>query len=159
MTRTSRTLLILVLMSIGAVVVLAMMAQRYNKVLEARQRAEQRGDRPVAAAGVPEVLPEQDARRHVEAYLQVMGSLSSGVAELGEDAEIDEAARARLRVVFERALVENGLDRAEFQEIDSVVRAWQEGSPEVPGAHRRELDRRADEVTRTRLESYDPLER
>ena len=158
MTRTSRTLLVLVLMSIGAVVVLAMMAQRYSKVLEARQQAEQRGARRVTA-GAPGALSESDAQRHVAAYLRVMADLSQAVDELGEEARIDETARAELRVVFERALVETGLDRAEFQEIDSVVGAWREGSPEVPAEHRRELDRRAGELARVRLDRYDPLER
>jgi hypothetical protein len=158
MTRTSRTLLVLVLMSVGAVVVLAMMAQRYNRVLEARQRAGQRGGRP-PVAGTAGALQESEARRHVEAYLGVMAALSDAVAELGQGGTVDEAARAKLRVVFERALVDNELDRAEFQEIDSVVRAWEQGSPDVPREHRRELDRRAEDVTRTRLDAYDPLER
>ena len=78
MTRTSRTLLILVLMSIGTVVVLAMMAQRYGKVLEARQQA--RNTSSGAAPALSGALVDAEAERNVAAYLHVTGALEQAVA-------------------------------------------------------------------------------
>ena len=156
MTRTSRTLLILVLMSIGTVVVLALMAQRYNRVLEGRQRPVSAGSRPVHDA-VGE-LPNSEAARYVQAYLGVMSSLKQAVVTIDENTTPD-ATLAGLRSTFERALADEGLERAGFQEMDGVVRAWEAGSTEVPDAYRRELDRRAAEVRNSRIEGYDPLER
>ena len=155
MTRTSRTLLILVLMSIGTVVVLALMAQRYNRVLEGRQKPAGAGSGPVHDA-VGE-LPDSEAARYVEAYLGVMNSMKQAVVAM--ENTTPEATLAGLRSTFQRALEEEGLERAGFQEMDGVVRAWEAGSTEVPDAYRRELDRRAAEVRNSRLESYDPLER
>lgn len=156
MAPTSRTLLILVLMSVGTVVVLAMMAQRYSRVLEARQEA---GGAVSKAAhdGVGE-LPEAEAARYVAAYLGVMSALKQAISEMDEQTPA-EAAVAALRGTFERALAERGLERAGFQEMDGVVRAWEAGSTEVPDAYRLELDRRAAEVRSSQIEGYDPLER
>jgi len=156
MTRTSRTLLILVLMSIGTVVVLAMMAQRYSRVLESRQNAGGAASRP--ARGEVGELPDSEAARYVAAYLGVMSTLKQTVSEMDEETTA-EAALAELRGTFERAMADRGLDRAGFQEMDGVVRAWEAGSREVPDAYRRELDRRAAEVRSSRIEGYDPLER
>ena len=156
MTRTSRTLLILVLMSIGTVVVLAMMAQRYSRVLESRQHAGGAVSR--AAPGEVGELPDSEAARYVAAYLGVMSTLKQTVSEMDEETTA-EATLAELRSTFERALADRGLERAGFQEMDGVVRAWEAGSEEVPEAYRRELDRRAAEVRGSRIEGYDPLER
>ena len=156
MTRTSRTLLILTLMSIGTVVVLAMMAGRYGRVLEGRQQAGDSGSRAVHA-GAGE-LPNSEAVRYVEAYLAVTNSMKQAAAAMGEETT-GEAGLAGLRSAFERTLEERGLERADFQEMDAVVRAWEAGSTEVPDAYRRELDRRAAEVRNSRIEGYDPLER
>jgi hypothetical protein len=156
MTRTSRTLLILVLMSIGTVVVLAMMAQRYSRVLEGRQKTG--GAQPPTAHGEVGELPDSEAARYVAAYLSVMSTLKQAVSEMDEETTA-EAALAELRGTFERALSDRELDRAGFQEMDGVVRAWEAGSAEVPEAYRRELDRRSAEVRGSRIEGYDPLER
>jgi len=155
MTRTSRTLLILVLMSIGTVVVLAMMAQRYGKVLDARQQA--RSTAPASNVSGP--LADAEAARNVAAYLDVKSALGQAEEALGNDAPHSETGQADLRMIFDRALVESRLERAGFQEMDAVVRAWEAGSNEVPQAYRRELDRRAAEVRASRSVAYDPLER
>lgn len=157
MTRTSRTLLILVLMSIGTVIVLAMMAQRYGKVLEARQQA--RNTSSGAAPALSGALVDAEAERNVAAYLHVTGALEQAVAAMGDEATNSDAGVAELRMTFERALIESRLDRAGFQEMDGVVKAWEVGSEEVPQAYRRALDRRADEVRKSRNAAYDPLER
>ena len=41
--------------------------------------------------------------------------------------------------------------------LESVYRAWQTGSPDVPPAFRRALGRRADELRDLGLDGYDPL--
>jgi hypothetical protein len=156
MTRTSRTLLILILMSIGTVVVLAMMAQRYSRVLEDRRKA-RTTDARASHVGVRE-LPEAEAGIYVEAYLQVMATLRETIDSMDESTSGDQA-RVQLRSAFEQALTAHGLDRPGFQEMDGVIRAWEQGSAEVPEAYRRELVRRADEVRASRIEGYDPLER
>ena len=157
MTRTSRTLLVLVLMSIGTVVVLAMMAQRYGKVLEARQQAQSATPRADDNDSGP--LADAEAARNVAAYLFVTNALGKAAEAMGDDAARSEAGLAELRGTFERALVKSRLGRAEFQELDAVVGAWEVGSEEVPQAYRRELDRRAAEVRGARSKAYDPLER
>ena len=156
MTRTSRTLLILVLMSIGTVVVLAMMAHRYGQVLEDRQKAGETA--PRATHEDVNELPDAEAARYVAAYLGVMSALKQTVAAMDEETAA-AAAIAELRRAFERALAERRMDRTGFQEMDGVVRAWEAGSTEVPDAYRRELDRRAAEVRESRIAGYDPLER
>jgi hypothetical protein len=157
MTRTSRTLLVLVVMSIGTVVVLAMMARRYNQVLQARQRAEIAA--PRTERDVTGHLLDSGARHNVEAYLKVSGAVKQAVQAMGKEVAATEVGIAELRMTFDRALIESRLDRAGYQEMDGVVRAWEAGSEEVPQAYRLELDRRAAEVRRVRLEAYDPLER
>jgi hypothetical protein len=157
MTRTSRTLLILILMSIGTVVVLAMMAQRYGKVLEVRQQAQ--SATPGAEDNDSGPLADAEAARNVAAYLHVTSALGEAAEALGEEAASSQDGVSELRRTFERALVESRLERAGFQEMDAVVRAWNEGSDEVPQAYRRELDRRAAEVKQALSGGYDPLER
>lgn len=157
MTRTSRTLLVLVVMSIGTVVVLAMMARRYTQVLEARQQAESVAS--LTQLDESGALQDAAARRNVEAYLGVMSALKDAAEALGGDAAPTEEGIAELRRTFDRALTESRMDRAGFQEMDGVVRAWEAGSQEVPLAYRTELDRRAAQIRDSRLETYDPLER
>jgi hypothetical protein len=157
MTRTSRTLLVLALMSIGTVVVLAMMARRYNQVLEARKQTESAA--PGTESDVSGHLLDSAARRNVQAYLYVNRALKQAEAEMGEQEAATEGGIDELRATFERALIESRLDRAGFQEMDGVVSAWEAGSQEVPQAYRRELDRRSAEVKDSRTGAYDPLER
>jgi len=157
MTRTSRTLLVLVLMSIGTVVVLGMMARRYTRVLEARQQTENASRR--SAADVSGALLDSAAERNVQAYLYVTSALKQAAEAMGEQEASTEAGIEKLRMTFERVLVESRLDRGGFQEMDGVVRAWEAGSQEVSQAYRRELDRRAAEVRDSRTGVYDPLER
>jgi hypothetical protein len=144
-------------MSIGTVVVLAMMARRYNQVLEARLQAE--SGAPLLERDVSGALQDSEALRNVEAYLQVMSALKDAAEAQGGGPAPTEDGIAELRSTFDRALIENRMDRAGFQEMDGVVRAWEAGSDEVPLAYRQELDRRAAEVRDSRIEAYDPLER
>jgi hypothetical protein len=157
MTRTSRTLLVLGLMSIGTVIVLGMMARRYTQVLEARQQAESASAR--SAGDVSGALLDSAAERNVQAYLYVTSALKQAAEAMGEREASTEAGIDKLRMTFERVLVESRLDRSGFQEMDGVVRAWEAGSQEVSQAYRRELDRRAAEVRESRTGAYDPLER
>jgi hypothetical protein len=152
MTRTSRTLLVLGLMSVGAVVVLAMMAQRYGKVLE--QRGEARG-REVRSVDAPGTSAEQErAAREIAVYLAVMASLKEDLALRKRQAPgepTDDAAEDSL----DRALGQHGLSRVDFSRLALIVRAWREGSPEVAEAYRRELDRRAPDVRASEIENLD----
>ena len=157
MTRTSRTLLVLGLMSIGTVIVLGMMARRYTRVLEARQQTENAS--PRSAGDDSGALLDSAAERNVQAYLYVTSALKQAAEAMGEQEASTEVGIDKLRMTFERALVESRLDRGGFQEMDGVVRAWEAGSQEVSQAYRRELDRRAAEVRDSRTGAYDPLER
>jgi hypothetical protein len=157
MTRTSRTLLVLGLMSIGTVIVLGMMAGRYTRVLEARQQAENAS--PRSAGDVSGALLDSAAERNVQAYLYVTSALKQAAEAMGEQEASTQAGIDQLRMTFERVLVESRLDRSGFQEMDAVVGAWEAGSQEVSQAYRRELDRRAAEVRDSRTGAYDPLER
>jgi len=132
MSRTTRTLLALGLMAVGAVVALAMMAQRYGEVLDRRRGG--------ARAGQPEgeVLPGSEADRLVGAYLAVLFRAGSAG---GED--------------LDRVLANEGIDRETFQELDGIARAWAEGSSEVPVAYAEALDRRGSEVRDLLDEGYE----
>ncbi len=127
-----------------------MMAQRYSQVLERRQERQ-----AAAQAGTIEELPEAEAERYVTAYLDVRRGLKSTL-DAGVDGSEEELRRV-LREALDRGLRANDLDRTEFQEMQSVYRAWQAGSPDVPPAFRRALGRRADELQQLDLGGYDPL--
>jgi hypothetical protein len=140
------------LIAVGAVVALAMMAQRYGDVIE-RSRSDG-GSRATRQATVAE-LPEAEAERYVRALVDVRQALKRALEEL--DGSSENEIRAALRRVLARELADRGLDRTEYQEIESVFRAWQAGSPDVPRAFDEALGRRADDLSELDLGSYDPL--
>jgi len=152
MTRPTRTLLFIGLIAVGAVVVLAMMAQRYSDVFERSRSAG--GSRGVQRSTVAE-LPDAEAERYVRALVDIRKALKRALEE--QEASSENETRATMRRVLASELAEKGLDRTEYQEMESVFRAWQAGSPDVPRAFREALDRRADELRELDLGSYDPL--
>ena len=132
MTRASRTLLVMGLLSVGGVASLAWMAQRYSSALEgrtARARAV-----PGAARGV---LPRDDdaAERLVEAYVAVRGAL--------EAPRTDERST---REVLDAALETERLTLEQYRELDLLVRAWREGAADLPPSYRAALDRRRERI-------------
>jgi hypothetical protein len=131
-------LLVVGLMAIGGVVALAWMAQRYSEVLGVREGAS--GARPPQRA-VVDGLSDADAVRYVEAYLGVRQALDQTLAEQPDGATTVEVRRA-LDEALDRQLGAVGLDRVEFQEIESVYAAWRAGQSDVPPGFRQAFERR-----------------
>ncbi|HXV75214.1 MAG TPA: hypothetical protein VD788_02775 [Candidatus Polarisedimenticolaceae bacterium] len=150
MTRATRSALMLGLISLGGVVALAMIAERYGKVVRARQVG--RDGRPSAV----EALPDAEATHYVARLLEVRRTVYRAYATRNEAAS-PEDLRPALDRAFEQALLDGGLDRITYQEIDSVYRAWRQGSDEVPAAYRVELERQAAALAAVEIDGYDPL--
>jgi hypothetical protein len=132
-----------------------MIADRYGDVI---QNQSEKATAPQARRGSVEELPDADAVRYVGCLVDIRRRLyTTHVSQ--EDGASQQVVRAALERSFREGLADNGIDRVAYQEIESVFRAWQEGSSEVPTAYRLELDRQRDALGGLEIEGYDPLGR
>ena len=147
MSLQTRTLVIMLVMAVGAVVALGYMAQRYGRLLEPGIRTGG-GTRPADVAIRPEEAPAQ-----VEGFLAVREAMRAEI-----DAATDEAPDpdALLRV-RDKALSSGGMAPERYATLRAGYRQWLRGRlPQGTLAD-------AFEVRRTRLERsslgrYEPLD-
>ena len=131
MTRASRMVLVMALLSIGGVAALAFLASRYSSALERRNAG------PGAARGV---LPQDEAaaERLVEAYLAVRGALDEARAGASAGAAVPRSTRQ----VLDAALDVQRMTLEQYRELDRLVQAWRQGAADLPSAYRAALERR-----------------
>ena len=149
MTRPTRTLLLVGVISLGGVVSLAIIAERYGEVLQTQ------ADRSSPPPTVEE-LPDADAARFVTSFVDIRTRLRQVYDESDSQAGIEQL-RPALDEAFARGLIDNDIDRVAYQEMDSVYRAWLDGRDDVPSAFRTELDRYRETLSALEIEGYDPL--
>jgi len=135
MTRASRMVLVMGLLSIGGVASLAFMAHRYSAALERRSASVDRR----AGGAAAQALPEGEAERLVAAYLDVRRALEQAPA----GNTTGRAAPLSVREGLDAALAARGLTLAQYRELDRLAHAWRAGSADVPSSYRAALERLA----------------
>ena len=156
MSREARTLLVLGLMSLVAVVVLGGMAHRYQNALERRDestatvanrvgsRSESAPRRLRSSTGVAEI-------DRLDAFLRVRSALRSAI----DGGTTDEPA---LREVRARKLVETGLSGEEYLELRGSYRRWKSGGVGLAEAQARRLEERRAELEAVDLGRFEALD-
>jgi hypothetical protein len=140
------------LISVGGVVVLGMIAERYDRMFRSRS------ERETVSPSTGGSLADAESERYVRSLVEIRRRLHETLADR-QGTTSDPGVVAALDRSFVEALAATGLERVEYQEIDSVYRAWLDGHPDVPEAYRRELERHRDTLSRLDLAGYDPIRR
>jgi len=156
MNREARTLLLLGLIALVAVVALGGLAQRYRKAFERRDRTTATFANRVTST--PESVPrrlqpgtgvaELDT---LDAFLRVRRSLRSAIdgGTTGEPA---------LREVRARTLVETGLSGEAYLEIRGLYRRWKAGGGGLAEEQARRLERLRGELEAVDLGRFEALD-
>lgn len=159
MSRLGRMLLVLAFFAIASIVMLGMMAWRYNKILERRGPSAPSVESvridpaPGSAAAEPLLSPapadseqtpspREDADRYVAAYIQVRRALT---APAPQDAD-GEAEPGESGARLGRALEQAGITREEYVKIDKLFRAWKDGGTRLSGPIPDAFVRRRDDL-------------
>ena len=142
MTRQSRMLLIVGAVGLGSVVVLMMMAQRYNSVLE--ERAERAKIRSATGSAATE------AQSLVDAFIAVRRELKQALDSSRLPADPGEVVLAPLRQARDRGLRTAELEHGAYLRIRTMYRNWKGREPKLTPS----FDR-AFETRRKTLEALD----
>jgi hypothetical protein len=153
MSREARTLLVLGLMSLVAVVVLGGMAHRYQKALERRD------DTPATvthrggpwAARSPQRVQDPRAVDELDAFLRVRRALRNAI-DRGATGE------AVLREIRAEALVQIGLSGNDYLRVRELYRRWKSGGAGAANAQLRGLEQRRAELEAVDLGRYEALD-
>lgn len=140
MSREARTLLVLGLMSLVAVVVLGGMAHRYEKALERRD------DTPATATHRGGPWADE-----LDAFLRVRRALRNAI-DRGATGE------AVLREIRAEALVQIGLSGDDYLRIRELYRRWKSGVAGPADAQLRGLEQRRAELEAVDLGRYEALD-
>ena len=139
-------LLVLGLASLGAVVALGTVAQRYSAHLA--RRAEPGSSRAAD--------PMREVERQVAAFVAVREELRREL-DLGRGLG-PEALRERLGRVLGRALDAEGLSRESFHALETMWRDWEQEGSAPSALYRGALARRRDHLRGLSLAPIDPRE-
>jgi len=139
MTQPTRMLIVLGVFSVAAAVALSVMAQRYVRLLQ-RPDAPASPPPPAAEAASPAgagpsgVAARELALRHVDAFIAVRRALARADDDPGAGGAPGDGPRlADPERALERALVSAGMDRATYERILEMHRAWKSGRADVSG--------------------------
>lgn len=151
MTRPTRMLIILGIFGVGAVVVLSMIAHRYDKMMRraepeapAHSSAAEPATPPVGGAGsnppaelgsAGSIEVQARALRYVDAFIEVQRRLaaaresdSDSASAATSAAQAEEEAR-----LLDRALADAGLDRATYNGLLGLYAEWKAGRTDLSG--------------------------
>ena len=144
MSRESRTLLILLVFGTLSVVVLAMMAGRYTRILE-----EQGSFAPAAV----------ESREQVDSFIRVRHKLRLAVDPEGDGppVEADQARVPELLRIRAQALAGVGLARSEYIDVREAFSAWRQGRLDEGAPFRASLERRRRDLLGLDLGPYESL--
>jgi hypothetical protein len=148
MRRATRTILVLGVISVVAVVALALMARRYEALL---------GDRSEPAVRRAAVGIEAE----VDRYLDVRRAIQRTIERLDGDrsaAVPDEQTLRALSGARGRALASSGLDIEAYRRIDAECRRLLEGLPPRDDEVRAALDSRRERLAELGLGVYESAE-
>ena len=133
MNRTSRMMLVVVLVATGSVLALSLIAHRYTKILARRP--------PSTRA----VTADAQADREVAAFLRVREEVGRAVQDAPRDrSPADVAAEARARSLFGSAL-----DRRAYDRVEQLYGAWSREPATVRGPYAAAFERNRDRLART----------
>lgn len=151
MTRPARMLIILGIFGVGAVVVLSMIAHRYDKMMRraqpeapARSSAAEPATPPVGGAGsnppaelgsAGSIEAQARALRYVDAFIEVQRRLAAaGESDPDSASAAPSAARAEEEArLLDRALADAGLDRATYDGLLDLYAKWKAGRTDLTG--------------------------
>jgi len=166
MTQPTRMLIVLGVFGVGTVVVLALMAQRYGKLLQRVEPSPPAVSKPSGPAESPRADADSGApagsfsRETIEAQVRALRSVDAFIAVrralmesrgAGPDAAADgvpSVPSEDQERALARALADAGLDRASYDAILELYAAWKAGRADLSGPVPEAFARRGEELER-----------
>jgi hypothetical protein len=155
MSRETRTILVLLAVSLLGISALALMAHRYGKLLEHRTRPS--GAPPASLSTQPRTSPTwtpDGAQASVDTFIEVRRDMRRELS-----AESERRPRGRtVREARQRALSATGMTEEEYATVRGLYRAWRLGRLERSSAVAGAFERRRTELGELDLGAYEGLD-